>query len=177
MVDEFEFFRKVQMYYKHITFRVRFTYRVFHKTNRTVQALGSFKCRVDPHAQIVEYSISVKSDPISRPFSEKVSFLFSSQYAEIPLQAIVIEHLPIYRLHYPVPIEYDWKLFIIKGANQIISSPMLQTVFDNYKIKGIDGAEVDAKLKVADVKLDWYNGTNEGRPRGGTDVGDDRFRH
>ncbi|MFX3635058.1 MAG: hypothetical protein ACE3K5_20080 [Candidatus Pristimantibacillus sp.] len=161
MVDEFEFFRKVQMYYQHITFRVQFTYRLFHRTNKTAQALGSLRCRVDPYAQIVEYTINIKSDPISRPFSEKGSLLFSSQYAEIPSQQIVIEHLPIYKLHYPVPIEYDWKLFIIEGANQIISSEILQHLFDRYEIKGIDGEEVDAKLKVAEVKLDWYNGTNE----------------
>ncbi|MFF2091988.1 hypothetical protein [Paenibacillus sp. NPDC058174] len=157
MVDEFEFFRKVQTYYQHVPFNVEFTYRVLHKTHKTAQALGQFCCRVDPHQQIVEYNISLESDYISRPFSEKVSFLFPSQYAEIPPQRIVIDQVPIYQLSYPVPILYDWKTFIIEGANEAISPNRLQPIFDKYKLTGKDGESVDAMLKVARVTIDWYN--------------------
>ncbi|MUT64458.1 hypothetical protein [Paenibacillus sp. NEAU-GSW1] len=157
MVDEFEFFRKVQTYYQHVPFSVQFTYRVLHKTERTAHALGRFCCRVDPHQQIVEYNISLESDVISRPFSEKVSFLFSSKYDEIPPQRIVIDQAIIYQLNYPVPILYDWKMFIIEGANEAISIHRLQPLFEKYKLAGADGQLVDAKLKVARAQVDWYN--------------------
>lgn len=74
MVDEFEFFRKVRAYYNNVPFLVQFTYRLSHRVDKALAARGSFSCRVNPHTQIVEYVLDLKSDPISRPHSEQSSF-------------------------------------------------------------------------------------------------------
>ncbi|NIK69911.1 MULTISPECIES: hypothetical protein [unclassified Paenibacillus] len=158
MVDEFEFFRNVQTYYQHMRFQVQFTYRILHKTNKSAKAQGSFNCRVNPRTQQVEYQMSLQSETIARPFSEKSSFLFSSQYPEIPPQSVIIENYPILKLKYPVPINYDWYSFIFKGTQEAFTVQSLQQVFDKYRCTGADGEDVDAGLKVAAVSIDWYNG-------------------
>src|SRR4030095_2586947 len=88
VVDEFEFFRKVRTYYNNVPFLVRFTFRLSQRVDKTLMARGSFSCRVNPHTQIVEYVLELKSDVISRPYSEHSSFLFSSVFEEIPAQTI-----------------------------------------------------------------------------------------
>jgi hypothetical protein len=158
MVDEFEFYRNVQAYYQHMRFQVQFSYRILHKTNKSAKACGSFSCRVNPRTQHVEYQMSLTSEMIARPFSEKGSLLFSSQYAEIPPQTVVIDQYPILKLRYPVPINYDWYAFIFKGTQEAFTVQSLQQVFDKYRFTGADGQEVDAGLKVASVSIDWYNG-------------------
>ncbi|MFF2480615.1 hypothetical protein [Paenibacillus sp. NPDC058071] len=157
MVDEFEFYRKVQTYYQHVPFEVQFTYRILHKTDKTANALGRFSCRVDPHSQTVDYIICLESDAIARPYSEKASFLFSIQYAEIPSQRMVIDQLSIHQLSYSVPISYDWKSFITDGAKEAISVQRLQPLFDKYRLTGKNGEPVNGQLKVARATIDWYN--------------------
>lgn len=100
MVDEFEFFRKVRAYYNNVPFLVQFTYRLSHRVDKAVTARGSFSCRVNPHTQIVEYVLELKSDIISRPYSEHSSLLFSSIYEEITAQTIELTEFPIQSLKY-----------------------------------------------------------------------------
>ncbi|WP_424768067.1 hypothetical protein [Paenibacillus sp. sgz302251] len=155
MVDEFEFFRKVRSYYGNVPFLVQFTYRLSHRVDKMATAHGAFSCRVNPHTQIVEYVLELKSDPISRPFSEQSAFLFSSQYEEIPSQRIEYDRYPILSLRYLLPIDYDWQAFIMSGAEKAISVQSIQQLFKKWKLKGVDGKSVDAKLKAEKVILQW----------------------
>lgn len=93
----------------------------------------------------------------SRPFSEKASILFSTVYEEIPQQSIKLTDVPVYQLRYSVPIVYDWQAFIIEGMSTALSKSVLQPVFDKYRFVNKQGQEIDAKLKVAAVMVDWYN--------------------
>lgn len=155
MVDEFEFFRKVRAYYCNVPFLVRFTYRLSHRLDKAATARGSFSCRVNPHTQIVEYVLGLQSDPISRPYSEHSSFLFSSAYEEIPPQTIEIDHFPIQALRYPLPIEYDWQSFIMSGAEDAINVQTIQQLFKKWRLKGAGGELIDGKLKIEQVLLQW----------------------
>jgi hypothetical protein len=155
VVDEFEFFRKVRAYYCNVPFLVRFTYRLSHRIDKAATARGSFSCRVNPHTQIVEYMLDLKSDPISRPYSEHNSFLFSSVYEEIPSQTIEIDQFSIEALRYPLPIEYDWQAFIMSGAEEAINVQTIQQLFKKWRFKGADGELVDGKLKTEQVLLQW----------------------
>lgn len=155
MVDEFEFFRKVRAYYCNVPFLVQFTYRLSHRIDKAVTASGSFSCSVNPHAQIVEYVLGLKSDPISRPHSEHNSFLFPSVYEEIPSQTIEIDPFLIQALRYPIPIEYDWQAFIMTGAEDAINAQTIQQLFKKWRLKGANGELVDGKLKAEKVLLQW----------------------
>ncbi len=155
MVDEFEFFRKVRAYYCNVPFLIQFTYRMSHKVDKASAAHGTFSCRVNPHTQIVEYMLDLKSDPISRPFSEQSSFLFSNVYEEIPVQCIELRSYPILSLRYPVPIDYDWQAFIKNGAETAINQQSVQLLFKKWELIGKTGQAVDAKLKVERVLLNW----------------------
>lgn len=155
MVDEFEFFRKVRAYYCNVPFFVRFSFRLSHRINKTVSANGLFSCRVNPHTQIVEYVINLKSDTISRPFSEHSSFLFSNVFEEIPAQEIEIENHLIQSLRYPVPIQYDWQSFIVTGAMEAINVQTIQLLFKRWRFKGMMDNMLDAHLKVEMVDLQW----------------------
>lgn len=156
MVDEFEFFRKVREYYCNVPFFVQLNYQLSHRVDKTVTARGSFSCRVNPHTQIVEFVIELKSDNISRPFSEQSSFLFSNVYDEIPPQTIEIENLLIQSLRYPVPIAYDWHAFIMEGAEVAINVQTIQQLFKKWKLKGKDDQVIDAKIKAEKVILQWH---------------------
>jgi hypothetical protein len=155
VVDEFEFFRKVRAYYNNVPFLVRFSYRLSQRVNKAITARGSFSCRVNPHTQIVEYVLELKSDSISRPYSEHSSFLFSSIYEEIPAQTIEMNQFLILALRYPIPIDYDWQAFIMSGAEGAINSQTIQQLFKKWKLKGNMGQFIDAKLKVEQVLLQW----------------------
>ncbi|WP_028611899.1 hypothetical protein [Paenibacillus harenae] len=155
MVDEFEFFRKVRAYYCNVPFLVQFTYRLSHRVDRAATAKGSFSCRVNPHTQIVEYVLDLKSDPISRPYSEQSSFLFSSVYEEIPPQSIEIDNYLIQSLRYPVPISYDWQTFIMTGAENAINTQSIHQLFKKRRLTGVRGQEVDGMLKTGKVLLNW----------------------
>ncbi|WP_141504073.1 hypothetical protein [Paenibacillus luteus] len=155
MVDEFEFFRKVRAYYNNVPFLVQFTYRLSHRVDKAVTARGSFSCRVNPHTQIVEYVLELKSDTISRPYSEQSSFLFSSIYEEIPAQMIEMMQFPIQSLRYPIPIEYDWQAFVKSGAEEAINVQTIQQLFKKWRLKGPEGQQIDGKLKVERVLLQW----------------------
>lgn len=155
MLDEFEFFRKVRSYYCNVPFLVGFSYRLSHRIDKAVAAHGSFSCRVNPHTQIVEYVIELKSDLISRPHSEQSSFLFSSVYEEIPSQRIEYENYLIQALRYPVPIQYDWQSFIMKGAEDAINVHTIGQLFKKWKINGMNSQTVDANFKVEKVTLQW----------------------
>lgn len=156
MIDEFEFFRKVRTYYNNVPFLVQFTYCLSHRIDKAVTARGSFSCRVNPHTQIVEYEIDLQSDPISRPYSEQSSFLFSSIYEEIPAQTIEMNQYLIHSLRYPIPIEYDWQAFIMSGAEAAINVQTIQQLFKKWKLKGAEGQIVDGKLKTEQVLLQWW---------------------
>jgi hypothetical protein len=155
LVDEFEFFRKVRAYYCDVPFLIQFSYRMSHRVDKAAAAHGAFSCRVNPHTQIVEYVLELKSDPISRPYSEQSSFLFSNVYEEIPAQCIQLSSYPIQSLRYPVPIDYDWQDFIKTGAETAINIQTIQLIFKKWKLIGKDGQAVDAKLKVDRVLLKW----------------------
>jgi len=155
VVDEFEFFRKVRAYYNNVPFLVQFTYRLSHRVDKALAARGSFSCRVNPHTQIVEYVLDLKSDPISRPHSEQSSFLFSSIYDEIPSQVIEMNQFLIQSLRYPIPIEYDWQAFIMSGAEDAINLQTVQQLFKKWRFKGLDGQLVDARLRTNQVLLQW----------------------
>ncbi|CAM4186557.1 hypothetical protein FHS16_000132 [Paenibacillus endophyticus] len=155
MVDEFEFFRKVRAYYNNVPFLVQFTYRLSHRVDKAVTARGSFSCRVNPHTQIVEYVLDLKSDPISRPYSEHSSFLFSNIYEEIPVQVIEYDQHPIQSLRYPLPIEYDWQAFIMSGAEDSINAQTIQQLFRKWRFERSGEQFVDGKLKVERVLLQW----------------------
>ncbi|MBD2872911.1 hypothetical protein [Paenibacillus arenilitoris] len=155
MIDEFEFFRKVRASYGNVPFLVQFTYRLSHRVDKAATARGSFSCRVNPHTQIVEYVIGLKSDPIARPRSEQGAFLFSSVYDEIPPQTIEYDNYLIQSLRYPIPITYDWQPFIRSGAEDAINAQSIQQLFKKRKLKGAGGQEVDAKLKTTKVLLEW----------------------
>lgn len=155
MVDEFDFFRKVRAYYNNVPFLVQFTYRLSHRVDKAVTARGTFSCRVNPHTQIVEYVLDLKSDSISRPYSEHSSFLFSSIYEEIPAQFIEMNQFPIQSLRYPLPIEYDWQAFVMSGAEDAIHMQSIQQLFKKWRFKSTDEQLVDGKLKVEQVLLQW----------------------
>ncbi|MGO4543274.1 hypothetical protein AB4Z29_00560 [Paenibacillus sp. 2TAB23] len=155
MVDEFEFFRKVRAYYNNVPFLVQFTYRLSHRVDKAVTARGSFSCRVNPHTQIVEYVLDLKSDPISRPYSEHSSFLFSNIYDEIPVQVIEYDQHLIQSLRYPLPIEYDWQAFIMSGAEDSINAQTIQQLFRKWRFERSGEPFVDGKLKVERVLLQW----------------------
>lgn len=155
MVDEFEFFRKVRAYYCNVSFLVQFTFRLSHRVDKAVTARGSFSCRVNPHTQIVEYVLELKSDNIARPFSEHSSFLFSNVYEEIPQQKIEIENHLIQSLRYPIPIEYDWQAFIMNGAEEAINVQTIQQLFKKWRLKGVNGQLIDGNLKTEQVLLQW----------------------
>ncbi|MEV5025941.1 hypothetical protein [Paenibacillus sp. LPE1-1-1.1] len=155
MVDEFDFFRKVRAYYNNVPFLVQFTYRLSHRVDKAVTARGSFSCRVNPHTQIVEYVIDLRSDSISRPYSEHSSFLFSSLYDEIPAQSIELNQFLIQALRYPLPIEYDWQAFVMSGAEDAVNMQTIQQLFKKWRFKSKDEQPVDGKLKVGQVLLQW----------------------
>jgi len=155
MVDEFDFYRKVRAYYCNVPFLVYLTYRLSHRVDKAITARGVFSCRVNPHTQIVEYVIDLRSDPISRPYSEQNSFLFSSVYEEIPAQAISIENFLIYSKRYVIPIDFDWKSFIVEGAEAALSVSVLQSLFKKWKLKGERGDSVDGMIKVDRVVINW----------------------
>jgi hypothetical protein len=155
VVDEFEFFRKVRAYYNNVPFLVQFTYRLSHRVDKALAARGSFSCRVNPHTQIVEYVLDLKSDPISRPHSEQSSFLFSSIYDEIPAQVIEMNQFLIQSLRYPLPIEYDWQAFIMSGAEDAINVQTVQQLFKKWRFKGLEGQLVDGRLRTNQVLLQW----------------------
>ncbi|MGG1635431.1 hypothetical protein BK120_12310 [Paenibacillus sp. FSL A5-0031] len=155
MVDEFEFFRKVRAYYNNVPFLVQFTYRLSHRVDKALAARGSFSCRVNPHTQIVEYVLDLKSDPISRPHSEQSSFLFSSIYDEIPSQVIEMNQFLIQSLRYPIPIEYDWQAFIMSGAEDAINVQTVQQLFKKWRFKGLEGQLIDGRLRTNQVLLQW----------------------
>ncbi|OMF35906.1 hypothetical protein BK133_09430 [Paenibacillus sp. FSL H8-0548] len=155
MVDEFEFFRKVRAYYNNVPFLVQFTYRLSHRVDKAVTARGSFSCRVNPHTQIVEYVLELKSDIISRPYSEHSSLLFSSIYEEITAQTIELTEFPIQSLKYPIPIEYDWQDFVKSGAEDAINAHTIQQLFKKWRMKGTSGKLIDGNLKVEHVLLQW----------------------
>ncbi|WP_054028565.1 hypothetical protein [Bacillus sp. FJAT-28004] len=155
MVDEFEFFRKVRAYYNNVPFLVQFTYRLSHRVDKALAARGSFSCRVNPHTQIVEYVLDLKSDPISRPHSEQSSFLFSSIYDEIPAQVIEMNQFLIQSLRYPLPIDYDWQAFIMSGAEDAINVQTVQQLFKKWRFKGLEGQLVDGRLRTNQVLLQW----------------------
>jgi hypothetical protein len=155
VVDEFEFFRKVRAYYNNVPFLVQFTYRLSHRVDKSLAARGSFSCRVNPHTQIVEYVLDLKSDPISRPHSEQSSFLFSSIYDEIPAQVIEMNQFLIQSLRYPLPIEYDWQAFIMSGAEDAINVQTVQQLFKKWRFKGLEGQLVDGRLRTNQVLLQW----------------------
>lgn len=155
MVDEFEFFRKVRAYYNNVPFLVQFTYRLSHRVDKAVTARGSFSCRVNPNTQIVEYVLELKSDMISRPYSEHSSLLFSSIYEEITAQTIELTEFPIQSLKYPIPIEYDWQDFVKSGAEDAINSHSIQQLFKKWRMKGPNGVLIDGNLKVEHVLLQW----------------------
>ncbi|WP_138752469.1 hypothetical protein [Paenibacillus sinopodophylli] len=155
MVDEFEFFRKVRAYYNNVPFLVQFTYRLSHRVDKAITARGSFSCRVNPHTQIVEYVIDLKSDIISRPYSEHSSFLFSNIYDEIPAQVIELSEYPIQSLRYPLPIEYDWQAFIMSGAEDSINTHTLQQLLKKWRFRRPEEQAIDGKLKVEQVLLQW----------------------
>ncbi|ANY65070.1 hypothetical protein BBD42_00195 [Paenibacillus sp. BIHB 4019] len=157
MVEEFEFFRKVQLHYCQVRFHVRLSYTIFHKKEKLLLAHGILRCRVEPHSQMVEYRISLESEAASRPYSEKATILFSTVYEEIPQQSVKMTDVPAYQLRYSVPIVYDWQAFIIEGMSTALSKGVLQPVFDKYRFVDKQGKEIDAKLKVAAVMVDWYN--------------------
>lgn len=155
VVDEFVFFRKVRAYYNNVPFLVQFTYRLSHRVDKAVTARGSFSCRVNPHTQIVEYELDLKSDPISRPHSEQSSFLFSSIYEEIPAQSIEMQQFLIQSLRYPLPISYDWQAFIMSGAEEAINVQTIQQLFKKWRLKGVNGQLIDGMLKTEKVLLQW----------------------
>jgi len=155
MVDEFDFYRKVRAYYCNVPFLVYLTYRLSHRVDKAISARGMFSCRVNPHTQIVEYVIDLRSDPIARPYSEQNSFLFSSVYEEIPAQVISIENYLIYSKRYVIPIDFDWKAFIVEGAKAALSVSVLQGLFKKWKLKGDGGDTVDGMLKVDRVVINW----------------------
>jgi hypothetical protein len=157
MVDEFEFFRKARAYNYNVPFLVQFTYRLSHRVDKPACAQGAFSCHVNPHKKMVEYVLSLKSDPISRPFSEQSNFLFSSQYEELPPQFIAFDDYLIQALRYPLPIAYDWQAFIMSGAEKSINVKSVQQLFKEWKLKGVNGQEVDAKLKAEKVLLQWQH--------------------
>jgi hypothetical protein len=126
-----------------------------HRIDKAATARGSFSCRVNPHTQIVEYMLDLKSDPISRPYSEHNSFLFSSVYEEIPSQTIEIDQFSIEAMRYPLPIGYDWQAFIMSGAEEAINVQTIQQLFKKWRFKGADGELVDGKLKTEQVLLQW----------------------
>lgn len=155
MVDEFDFFRKVRAYYCNVPFLVYLSYRLSHRVDKSITAKGEFSCRVNPHTQIVEYIVQLVSDPISRPYSEHNSFLFSSEYDEIPQQVISLENHLIYSKRYVIPIDFDWKAFIIEGAEAALSVSALQGLFKKWRLKGASGQSVDGMIKVERVAIDW----------------------
>ncbi|MFC4776373.1 hypothetical protein ACFO9Q_06255 [Paenibacillus sp. GCM10023252] len=155
MIDEFEFYRRVHTVYHRVPFYVNFTYRYRYKVEETAKAFGNFSCQVNPQNQEVNYTINMKSVPISRPYSKRGSFIFRHEYAEIRTQPLHIENLPIYQATYPLPIDYDWKSFIDSGAVKIINRQSLQPLFDQYRFRDADGEEINARLRITKVLLDW----------------------
>lgn len=157
MVDEFEFFRKVRAYYCKVPFLVQFKYKLSHRLDKSATARGNFSCRVNPHTQIVEYVMDIQSDPISRPYSEQNSFLFSNVYDEIPPQVIQIDNYLVHTVRYPIPIDYDWQRFVMHGAEDAISVQSIQQLLKKWKLTGVNGQQVNGELKVGKVEIEWYH--------------------
>lgn len=155
MVEEFDFYRKVRSYYCNVPFSVVFTYRSSYRLVKKATANGSFSCSVNAHSQTVEYVMQLKTDPISRPYSERDSFLFTSVYEEIPEQTIEFDNYPIQKLRYRVPIAYDWQQFIRAGAENAINVKSIQQLFKKWKLKGMKGQPIEAYLKVLKVQMNW----------------------
>lgn len=153
MVDEFEFYRKVRAYYCRVEFDLLFTYRFAHRLNKTAAARGFFSCAVNAHLQTVEYTMQLDTDLIERPFSESGALLFSTSYEAIPAQRIQLRDYPIYKINYKTPIDYDWQRFIADGADAAINPGTIGAIFKKCRLKGSDGGEIDANLKVLRVTM------------------------
>ncbi|MFD1957598.1 hypothetical protein ACFSL6_26360 [Paenibacillus thailandensis] len=134
-------------------FQLWFTYRVLHKKRKLAAATGEFTCRINPHSQTIEYRMDMQSDIISRPYSESFSILFSNLYEEIPPQRVTFTEHPVFRLRYPVPIVYDWEAFILDGMKQAVQQKKLQALLRDYRLKGVNGQQIDGELRLVDFAL------------------------
>lgn len=153
MADEHILYRDERLPRYKAAFQMWFTYRLLHKKRRLVTASGHFTCAVNPHSQTIEYRMDLQSEPISRPYSESYSILFSSPYDEIPPQCVSFTQYPILRLKYPVPIYYDWQAFLLDGMKQALQKKKLQALLRDYRVRGVSGQEIDAELKVVEVTM------------------------
>lgn len=155
MVDEFDFFRKVRASYCNVPFLIQLSYKISHRVSKRITARGVFGCRVNPHTQIVEYRMQLRSDPVARPFSEKGALLFSTVYEEIPSQIISIDDCLIYSKRYSIPIDFDWQAFVIEGAETAFKGMPLRSFFKNWRFTGRNGEAIDGLIKVENAAINW----------------------